>query len=295
MNLRSSFAVLLVAVLSQFQIKDLHAALLSYEPFQGYVNSGLGGQTYQGSGYAAGSWTSGGGTVDASSTGLSYPGVVSTGGKSSTLASGTNSASSLLDVSNGGPFDSAGLVSGGLIGGGSTTGTLYFAFLARNASSDVPNGTEDYACLLLQGGANVLGVGNYWTAWAYSTFGLGGDQDMVFGTGGATWLDMNSSVHLFLGKIDYTAGNDSVTVWLDPNLSLGDAQPNSTRRITATGDMSFSGYTLETGSVNNNNAWEFDEVRFGTTFLSVVPEPGTMTMMLFSALVLSLFRTRRSL
>jgi hypothetical protein len=107
--------------------QQLHATMLAHEPFAGYSIATLNGQLYQGTGLASGgSWANQDGSgASASATSLTYPGVVSTGGKAVTPSGGFNGVRAQLDVSGGGPFATAGLVQGGEIGGGTTSGTLY--------------------------------------------------------------------------------------------------------------------------------------------------------------------------
>jgi len=256
-----------------------------YEPFAGYTNGSLIGQAYAGSGFALpGAWSTSAGDVSVSDAGgLTYASgpltLLTTGGKATTPAAGFNAATASLDVSPAGPFGSQGLVDGGLIGGPSVNGTLYYSFLARNASTSL-DGTEDFAGVqLYRNGAEVFAAGNNWDAWAYSTFGIGGDGDLLRPSDNG-WKAMDNDIHLFVVKIQFAAGgDDTVTVWMDPDLTQTEAgQPNTVYRRTVTGDASFNQVAVRSGSSDNNNSWDFDEIRFAGTWGDVTPTAPAITV-----------------
>ena len=196
-------------------------------------------------------------------------------------------------------WDNAGLLDtgSGSVGGGNVSGTLYASFLLRSQSpvsaslenkSISPSGAYSAFQLALgsgSGAAAKLGMGNHWNAWAYSIFGVAGDKDLVQGSGGSTWLDYNADVHWMVAKIDFVGGAaDNFTVWLDPNPDDLDAQATGVRRATGSGDLSFNQVSYRAGNQPGVNVWEFDEVRFGTTWadmqsVSVVPEASTASIL----------------
>jgi autotransporter-associated beta strand protein len=245
--------------------------LFSYEPFSCYSEGTILGQTYQGTGFGAGSWSSGGGSALITNTSsLRYASgsyvLASEGGRAYTPAAGFNTAIADMNTSASGAFSN--LVDGGLIGGANASGTLYFSFLARNASSSL-DGTEDFAGLqLYDGAAEVLGIGNNWGAWAYSLFGISGDVDLTNNAGG--FLNMDANAHLFVARIDYAAGgDDTVTVWMDPDISASEGSQGNLYRRTFTGNARFNRIALRSGSNNNDNSWDFDEIRFGSSWANV--------------------------
>jgi autotransporter-associated beta strand protein len=245
--------------------------LFSYEPFACYVDGSIFGQNYQGTGFSAGSWFSGSGNVlVTNASGLRYASgyhvLAGEGGRAFTAAAGFNTALAAMNTSGSGAFSN--LVDGGLIGGPNASGTLYFSFLARNASGSL-DGTEDFAGLqLYDGGVEVLGIGNNWGAWAYSLFGISGDVDLTNNAG--AFLSMDANAHLFVARIDYAAGgDDTVTVWMDPDISLGEGSQGNLYRRTFTGNARFNRIALRSGSNNNDNSWDFDEVRFGSSWANV--------------------------
>jgi hypothetical protein len=192
--------------------------------------------------------------------------LASEGGRAYTPAAGFNTAIADMNTSASGAFSN--LVDGGLIGGANASGTLYFSFLARNASSSL-DGTEDFAGLqLYDGAAEVLGIGNNWGAWAYSLFGISGDVDLTNNAGG--FLNMDANAHLFVARIDYAAGgDDTVTVWMDPDISASEGSQGNLYRRTFTGNARFNRIALRSGSNNNDNSWDFDEIRFGSSWANV--------------------------
>lgn len=204
-----------------------------------------------------------------------------------------------LSLAPGDNWDASGLLDtgSGSVGGGNVSGTLYVSFLLRSQNavdgsienkSISPGGAYSAFQLALVSGSGSsakLGMGNHWNAWAYSIFGVAGDKDLVQGSGGNTWLDYNTDVHWMVARIDYAAGaDDSFTIWLDPNPDDLDAQATGIRRATGTGDLSFNQISYRAGAQPGINAWEFDEVRFGTAWadmqsVTVVPEASTASIL----------------
>jgi hypothetical protein len=279
------------------------ASLISYESFSNYTAGSLSGQGIQGTGYSAGgSWFTGGGDASAAPGSLGYSDgsqtLITRGGKAVTPAGGFNTMFAAVDTANGGAFGSQGYVESGSgqIGSGNVAATLYLGFLARNASSDLGGG-EDFAALeLYRDGNEVLGAGNNWPAWAYSTFGLTGDADLVRPSDNS-WLTLDSAAHFFIVKLQFNAAaNDDVSVWMDPDLDAGElGQPTSVYRNTGSGNAAFNRIALRSGSNNGNNSWEFDEVRLGQTWSDVieVPEPSSLAFLLAALAAAARLRAAR--
>ena len=82
---------------------------------------------------------------------------------------------------------------------------------------------------------------------------------------------MNKNPHLLVMKISYVPGMaNEIFVWLDPDAAAGEAHQNSPTTFVgrAKGDYSFDRFILRGGG---NNPFDFGEIRFGTTWNSVLP------------------------
>lgn len=256
------------------------------ENFSGYSAGNLVGQTYRGAGFTSGAWIGrnssfSGSANDAaqfSTTGLSFPALQTTGGKITVKGDGSN-LQGLPDLS--GAFASVGLydAASGTVGGGSVGGTLYLRFLMRAVST---NHNGEYGGLQLSRGTDATGVliGNAWNALAFSLDYTPTSTEVDLrnngGTGDYRFVDNN--VHLIVAKITYApGGNDTITAWLDPNVTQPEAGQNSATTYigAATGDLSFDRFFLRGG---NNHPFEFDEIIFGTTWSSVLPVSNSVSV-----------------
>jgi len=212
------------------------------------------------------------------------------GGKRVTPGTGAASGTDAIDL-NPSPesalarcslYDSA----SGTIGGGNARGVLYVGCLVRahysagpdteRKDGDLPYGS--YAGVqLTRSGAISLGIGNGWGQWAYSIFSgaptTGVDLVQVT-TNAASWVSVDTAVHMLVAKITYQPGaNDSVVVWLDPNPNYGDNQPNEIRRGSLSGDMSFNSILYGSGDIPGLDAWDLDEVRVALDWRGLVTSP----------------------
>lgn len=256
------------------------------DSFSGYSVGTMVGQSYRGSGFSAGSWvgrpSSFVGTVlDAAqfyTAGLSFPGLQSGGGKIIVKGDGSN-LQGMPDLSATGPFAKAGLYdsASGTIGGGNVSGTVYVRFLMRAAAS---NHNGEYGGLHLSRGTDSSGVlvGNAWNAMAFSiTYTPASNEvDLRNNNGTGSYLFVDNNVHLVVARISYApAGADTITAWLDPDPTLPEAGQNSatTYMGSVSGDLSFDRILLRGG---NSHPFEFDEIKMGTSWNSVVPASNTV-------------------
>ncbi|MGB0774410.1 MAG: PEP-CTERM sorting domain-containing protein, partial [Akkermansiaceae bacterium] len=226
-----------------------------------------------------------------------------TGGKRVTSGTGdpNNDYFAIGGASSG--FDTAGLYDAvsGSVGGGAVSGSVYLGFLMRAPVAAGPSVENSYSALQLgiTGGSTAVGIGNHWNAWAYSIFGTPGNQDLIQGTGGSSWLNYDTNTHWAVAKITFNANaDDDFTVWLDPNPADGDSQQNGVRRFsgTAVGSMAFDEISYRAGNGGTDNAWEFDEVRFTDDWASLtanpVPEPSSSALLALAG-VACLLRRRK--
>ena len=254
---------------------------LVHESFSGYSPGNMGGQAYQGTGFTNGSWTGlnisfSGSVADAaqfSASSLSSAVIPTSGGKVTVKGDGSN-LRGIPDLSASGPFAAVGLVdaASGTVGGGAVGGSLYLSFLLRAVSS---NHNSEYGGLHLSRGTDNTGVliGNAWNALAFSLdyTPSSTEVDLKNYNGTGAYLFVDNAVHLLVAKIAYTAGgNDTITAWLDPDLTRAETSQNSssTYVASASGDLSFDRIFLRGG---NSNPFEFDEITFGTSWGSVLP------------------------
>jgi predicted outer membrane repeat protein len=80
------------------------------------------------------------------------------------------------------------------------------------------------------------------------------------------------SLHLFLVRVDATSGADTVRVWVDPVLASGEPSTGSALvTLTDAAGFSFDTVTIKHGPWGNSSqSGEWDEIRIGTSFLSVI-------------------------
>ncbi len=256
------------------------------ESFNGYSVGNIAGQTYRGTGFTTGLWmgrpSSFNGTVtDAAqfyTASLSFSGLQTAGGRITVKGDGSN-LQGPPDLSASGPFASAQLydATSGTVGGGNVAGTLYVRFLMRAASA---NHNGEYGGLHLSRGDDSTGVlvGNAWNAMAFSLTYTPTSTEVDLRNNGGTgnYLFVDNNVHLVVAKITYTpGGDDTITAWLDPDATRPEAGQNSatTYMGAVNGDLSFDRILMRGG---NNNQFEFDEIKMGTSWESVLPVSNTL-------------------
>ncbi len=271
--------------LTVLPVSPARDSLLACESFTGYAPGNLPGQPFRGAGFATnGAWAGLDGSFigsvsDAAAVtaagGLSSSLVATAGGKATVKGDGSNLRAG-LDLAPGGPFAGAGLLDSGssTIGGGNVSGTLYISFLFRAVSTD--RSSEYGGLQLARGNTDQTGllIGNGWSPYAYSVItpvdSAYVDLRNYNGAGGYYIMDTNA--HLLLSKITYNPGGlDTATAWLDPNPATGESDQNSATTYVGSmaGDFSFDRWFLRGGSAAR--PFDFDELRFGTSWASVLP------------------------
>jgi len=257
--------------------------LLAYEGFTNYPAGILPGQPFGGTGFESGAWTGTGrdaGTVTTNGGLTSIFSVAQGGGKATVKGDGSD-VWALLNLGTNSAFRTAGLydAASGTIGGGNVSGVLYLSFLFRAVSTDRNN---EYGGLQLASGSNYttgILIGNTEKEWAYTFYNPATKAIVTLRNAGGSgnYLNMDNFTHLFVAKIIYNAGTrDHVTVWMDPDPTLGETnQPSATYIGIASGDFSFDRFALRGGwnATGEPHPFDFDEIRFGTTWTAVLP-PG---------------------
>ncbi|MBQ4144968.1 MAG: PEP-CTERM sorting domain-containing protein [Thermoguttaceae bacterium] len=174
-----------------------------------------------------------------------------------------------------------------LIGGEGVDGTLYYGWLMQDSDSQWIGGPE-----LFLGSREVLGIGSVNQSNQLSLFcyDQNGKQSTLTLKDGADTLDENT--HLFIAKIEFNAdGLDDLTVFVDPDLSLSEAEQSDSVVSTMQGDFTFDGLTWRNGRTTF-----YDEFRMGLSWGSLmnhqVPEPSTFALLLGGVFTLGFLRRR---
>ena len=215
---------------------------------------------------------------------LSYPNMPTAAGK---LENGHNRLTAQLDTAVAGPFAAYRDASGNI---GLDGTTLYLGFLMR-----VGAGSPGFVAfeLFRDGDADANrrlsvdvwtghtpgGAGNIWvTGWIPP--GTVADGDPL--------IPIDNATHLYVLKINFGAANaDTVDVYVDPDISQGEpVSPTDSISVT---DLSFD--RILTSNFGSSQLITVDEIRFGDSFASAVPEPSAVGLGLVGSLAL---RRRRA-
>ncbi|MCB1132935.1 MAG: autotransporter-associated beta strand repeat-containing protein, partial [Verrucomicrobiae bacterium] len=146
----------------------------------------------------------------------------------------------------------------------SATGTLYFKYTVTNPASN--RDTENYfaGMQLYEGGNERIGVGNGWSPYAYSCFGSTNlDLNSATPEPGNTYQEVRSTdVTTIVMRVDFNSGaNDAVTVWLNPNLTVTEAEQDPTLTTTFSVNATFDNINLrESDNGNNALGWTFSDI-----------------------------------
>lgn len=268
-----SMAFLVIAHCA-FVSAPVSAQLLSYDGFgSGYTVGAATGQAYQGTGYAAdGTWNNN----EFVEGGLTWGNLLTTPGVRVNRVA--DDMQGLMDVTSGGPFGSAGMVgANGNIGGDEVSGTLYYSFLGKDSDG---SGTGWAGFNLFSADDEQIGAGNPGTPDDYSIFHVSEGEPAI----GEPATAIDDSVRLFVVKAEYVGGGkDSFTAWLDPDPSLSEAAQSANISVVGTTNDDDDNDGFNMIRMRGDNAWEFDEIRIGTTWESVtpvVPEPSSCLLVL---------------
>ena len=183
----------------------------------------------------------------------------------------------------------------------SFSGTLYFSYEIAAPASNMSNENYFAGLQMYDAGAERLGVGNAWGAWAYSAFGAAGgaSPDLNSSTpepGLPYQLVRSTDSMRIVYRVNYVSGaNDNVTVWMNPNLSLSEGAQSPSLTTTFAADASFNELHLREGG--GGSGWTFSNINISDTGTGPgffpVPEPGTGLLALLTGIV-SLARRRRN-
>jgi hypothetical protein len=163
--------------------------------------------------------------------------------------------------------------------------TLWLAYLASGPGAPVMAG---YAGLsLFSGGTELLFTGKRTNQ---TTWGL---QRSGGGQGGDSVVTADTLTHYLVFRLEFgaglTAGNERVTMWMDPTpgLAAPDVAPSVT--LTDVTNFTFDRIRVQSGNGSSFNA---DEIRVATSY-SEVPEPSIASGLALAAVGLLGCRRRR--
>lgn len=220
-------------------------------------------------------------------------------------ASGAISHAAVLFTSAGQLVNEANVsLSPGISRSTTDVGTLYFKFTVNNPASNFttepgPNPNYYFAAMQFYEGANErLGVGNGWDAWAYGAFNTaGGNVDLNSATpepSQSFQYVRSTDMTTIVIRVDYiSGGNDSITVWLNPNLGLTEAAQSASLTTNFFADATFDNILLREGGLGDG--WNFSNIAIAEnstdTGFFAVPEPSAA--LLGAVGVIGLLRRRR--
>lgn len=202
---------------------------------------------------------------------LTYPGYTSAS-NSVTLSSNFRDAHRLLDTSSGGAFD-AYLNGSGDVGADGTE--LWISYLAGDDDTLAQNGRRVDLRFYRDLSNNTAEPG-----------GSNGTQSLALEMGGL----VNSAARLLVAHVQFGVGQDTVTVYIDPD--LGQLPTGGTVLDPLdTVDVSFDTLEIagEYGTLSPQPFVTFDEIRIASTpeAIGFVPEPATFGLAMLGTALLS--------
>jgi hypothetical protein len=251
-----------------------HAALIAYEGFN-YADAtalnGLAGGTGWSDAWTAVPGT--GGAAVAQSPGAAYPLLITEGNKA--FIQRTNQAFRPLTA--------------GILGTGATADeTIWVSFIGQRTGANNVRlfRVGFYEASTANDPKFLVGEGNNDAADIWNMRFTGAD---LTGANPITSAVPITTQSLLLMKIDYnSAGADDMTMWINPDLSLGEptnVSPSFVGSSIGEFDLAFSVVSMRAGTLSGGNEGQgfYDEIRIGTTFADVtpIPEPGSMILALF--------------
>jgi hypothetical protein len=234
-----------------------HGAIIAYEGFD-YAEGSLIGQN-GGTGWASGGWTlQDGNAATVTTPGMQYDGMSNLGGKAQIIADSSNNAVAMRYL-NTSLNSSSGVVWASFTGQKTLDGNRYINFAFFN------NDTEGFA----------LGHGT----WAARNWTLNRSwSDPAGNTSVSTGASMLNESFLLM-KFTFNeieVNNDLVEVWVNPTLANGEAGLGTSTSLTGNWDFNRIRLAAGGGSSTTPSGGIFDEIRLGTEFTDVIPEPATL-------------------
>jgi len=271
---RSSISLLGAAMI--ITTINTQAALIAYEGFN-YSAGQLAGQTPgTGSGFSGSWFTASGAAAETTvnSSGFTYTGLASQGGSGQILQDASKAhTGAFLNLST---------------TLAATNNTYYISFLARYDGTSANDSAYLFLDLYSGTSISVASLGKQSVAntgvWGINTRSNGGS--VFYDTGGPT-VD---NLALLVYKIQFTSANNAtMSLFVNPDLSMGEP---GTADATGPRVNTTAVSTWDTIRFQSNNDASIDEIRIGTTWADVVPEPSSAMLGLLGSSLL-LIRKRR--
>ncbi|WP_432799418.1 PEP-CTERM sorting domain-containing protein [Poriferisphaera sp. WC338] len=254
MNAKILISAVAVSTCLGISYQAQSAAVL--ESFDYTDTATLDGQGAAGSGWA-GAWSQGGGattTATIASLGLTHPNVSSAGNKAVITPTGSSTflTRSLSDTY------------------GADGTTTYISFLGERLND--ANTTTRFFGLKLAGSSNGLLIGQK---------SFGSKWGIVAGSTSVDSTVDTLDAALIVVRLDAVAGADTLTLWVNPDLSLTEASNTPAAQITTVDIGTFNSVRLDASETAIPGAdYEIDEISIsneGSPF--VVPEPASLMLL----------------
>lgn len=206
-------------------------------------------------------------------TGLSYTGLLTSGGAANpTVANWGNGSIRAYRNMTTDPFINLRYYSGvtsskaGFSYDGTITQTYYLSFLAKTTSTSADN---NFRLVLTPTGDNNGGNGSAQNFYVISTSGATPKWTLSPNGSNAssTATCTADEIALLLIKMEYTGGNVNFSLWKNPPLTGELPSANATTTVTYTQFNGFLGFNYRPASTTS----VFDELRFGRTSADVLP------------------------
>jgi|GEM_PF-3456307 len=269
---------------------DAHAAVLVSEQFSYGGSSGTLAGNDGGHGWD-GAW-SGGNTLYQTGS-LTHPDLTVAGGRAQTISD----QSTFRDIDTASIAPS--LLDGGKLGVNGSTLWLRMNLRMEGTNFDRTTAPGWGGLSLFDGGSERLFMGkrNNSTRWGVERSGQGPTGNLSMTQPAQAWIDLNI---MMIVRVDYSAGSESLSAWwltnsvpLDINGFPDESQLPTANTMTIN-DMRFDRVRISSGNDAELSMDEFFMATdFNDLFPGVVPEPGTMSLLLAGVVVLRRLRLKK--
>ena len=202
-------------------------------------------------------WTTVNGNTQVTAGSLTYPGITSTGNKATVAGvSGNNGDISTDNLS-------------ATVGGGS--GTEWVGFLVNEASGGSTPGGFGVLSLSENGGIGTA----FGALFNRNVYGI--DNDTADVEQASTGIGVSGTTYLFVAELNYSTG--MTYLFVDPSLNGTPGTGSANASLAMTSAFKASGFDEIVVAAGFNTAtFNLDQIKVGTTFADVVPEPSAESL-----------------